>query len=143
MKKVLDKFRPSIKGSVCVVGCGTGEFMELIKDKVVDVYGITNNEDDLQELKQKGLRGAFMLLENIHVYIDRKFETVMLIDVINDFTHRHALLRNCQWLMDSDSLLLVKTIDPVDISVIEHFEDIFTVNEIDGDQYFIMRKYET
>lgn len=139
MKELYEKFKDNIWGSVVHVGCGNGEWLKYLRqlDKGFELYGITRDSDNIIKLREANIRAEAMLLENILVFVDRRFDTICCFDVLTDFVNRHGLLRCLEGLMDKESRLLIRT---TNLAAVDHLNTLFKpVAKID-DSNFVYKK---
>ena len=134
-KRLYDKFEKYLFGSIIDVGCGDGKWLKYLRslNQGFELFGVDSDPKNIVKLRKGQVRGESMLLENIHVFIDRRYDTVCCFDTLDDFKNRHGLLRVIQNLMTKDSTFLLKTNN---LDVIIHCHKLFeTVEKIDDKHY--------
>jgi 2-polyprenyl-3-methyl-5-hydroxy-6-metoxy-1,4-benzoquinol methylase len=144
MNEIYDYFKKYISGSIVDVGCDDGKWLKFLKSKEhFDVYGIDKDNKRIIELRDQGIRCECMILENIHIFISRQFDTVCCLDILGKFTNQHGLLRNLQWLSVKGGSVLIKTDSE---KVIEHALSLptqtFELIDSKDDMYVLRRSKE-
>lgn len=108
---VYSKFADFLQGPILELGCGTGNFTQLIAESGHQVTGV-----DIQDSFVKVARERLASFENAEILLgdirslgmDRIFETVILLDVLEHIQDDVALLRSFQRLLKPNGRLILK-----------------------------------
>jgi 2-polyprenyl-3-methyl-5-hydroxy-6-metoxy-1,4-benzoquinol methylase len=109
----LDLFRD--KQAVLDVGCGRGEFVELLREQGVPVTGIDLNEDMAEYCKDRGLpvtqADVFVYLEGV---ADASLDGIFSAQVVEHFSVQQiqAFLRLCAAKLRPGGVVVLETINP-------------------------------
>ncbi len=101
--------------SVLDIGCGRGEFLELLRDNKVSGFGIDLDERMVARCLKKGLDAEQAnAIDYLNSLPAKKLENVfssMVVEHLN-FNEIYELLKNIWTKMKKDSVLLIETINP-------------------------------
>lgn len=108
---VFSKFSDYLNGPILELGCGTGNFTRLIAENGHQVIGI-----DIQESFVKIARTRLASFKNVHILhgdilslgLEQKFETIILLDVLEHIQDDVALLKSFQGLLKPNGRLILK-----------------------------------
>lgn len=107
---VLEKYLNKQSGiSMFEVGCATGFFMDLARQKGWQTEGIDISEYAVKKAREKGLLASVAILENYQT--DKKFDVVAMQDVIEHVKDPIDLIRRAKSLLTENGLLLITTPD--------------------------------
>lgn len=108
------------RGGVLDIGCGRGEFLELLRDNEVKAKGIDFDEDMVDRCKAKGLNvikaEAISYLRGLK---DASLGGIFIGQVVEHLTPNQLveLLELCYQKLKADSYLVVETVNPLCLSV--------------------------
>lgn len=103
--KKIKKFIPE-KCKILDIGCGVGIFMDLMKKKGNEVYGLDISDFALNFCKEKGFKVYNSLSE-----IDpaEKFDVITIMDVIAHIKNPVDYLQKCKKILHPNGILIIKT----------------------------------
>lgn len=106
--------------SVLDIGCGRGEFMELLKEKNIPVTGIDTDEDMVKICRGKGFN---VLHADVHTFLKDKlgsYDGIFCSHIIEHFDSQDAidLLNSCREALKSRGVLIIITPNPKNLHVI-------------------------
>ena len=100
--------------SVLDIGCGRGEFLELLKENGIKAFGIDSNRQMVKRCLNKGLEvehaDAINYLKNYQGSLGNVFLS-MIVEHL-DFKDIFAIISTAWGKMEQDSVILIETINP-------------------------------
>lgn len=91
------------------IGCFTGEFLEILKKRGADVYGIELQDDAVKIANKKlGMR-VYKADVMGNEFPNMKFDIISLLGLIEHVTDPIRLLMRCSKLLKKDGILLIQT----------------------------------
>ncbi|MEK7616859.1 MAG: class I SAM-dependent methyltransferase [Patescibacteria group bacterium] len=104
----LNKFKKYLKGEILEVGCGIGNFTRSLKD-YGDVYAVDIDKHYINEVKKIiGGRAGFGDIEKgKYFFKDKKFATVVFINVLEHIKKDKEALRNLYLLLKDGGYLIL------------------------------------
>lgn len=100
--------------SVLDIGCGRGEFLELLKENGIKAFGIDSNRQMVKRCLDKGLEveyaDAISYLKNYQGSLGNIFLS-MIVEHL-DFKDIFAIISTAWGKMEKDSVILIETINP-------------------------------
>jgi len=113
-KKRFEAVRPYLQGNILDLGCGGAEIISLLHPGQ-NYLGVEGNSDTVRRLKSTHPSFEFLLrdLEHDELDIDQKFDTVLLIAVIEHLHDPECLLRQIPALLSSSGKLVITTPTPL------------------------------
>lgn len=120
IKENQKKYLPYFKGCTNIVdiGCGRGEFLELLKQEQIPAIGIDNNSFMVAHCQEKGLevfnREAFSYLEEL---ADASIDGIFCSQFVEHFDDKFLLrfLQLCRKKLKADSYIIIETPNPQNI----------------------------
>lgn len=110
LEKQLHKEGKTLKGlSILDVGCFTGEFLLLLKEKGADVYGLELQKDAVR-IANKSLPGRVKKADVMHdPFPKKRFDIIALLGVVEHVTDPILLLKQSHKLLKPNGFLLIQT----------------------------------
>ncbi len=100
--------------SVLDIGCGRGEFLELLKENGINAFGIDSNKQMVKRCLDKGLKveyaDAISYLKNYQGSLGNVFLS-MIVEHL-DFKDIFTIIKTAWEKMERDSVILIETINP-------------------------------
>ena len=115
-KNYLQRFRGC--NHVLDIGCGRGEFLDLLRENGVGASGIDNNPVMVEHCRKKGLQVAQAnAIEFLHSLNDEALDGVFLSQVIEHFTSKGqiALVQLVYRKLKFNSFLIMETMNPLNL----------------------------
>ncbi len=106
IEKYLDR---KVSISLFEIGCATGFFMDLARQRGWQTEGIDISQYAIQKAKEKGLVASTAILENYQT--DKKFDVVVAQDVIEHVKDPIDMIIRSKNLLNENGLLLITTPD--------------------------------
>lgn len=104
---------------LCEIGCGNGGFLAYAKSRGWQVTGIDSSPENIQQVLKRGADGIHGDVFQYHS--DRRFDVVVLWDVLEHPQDPGRLLKKCRELLKPDGCLLIALpYDPNIISFLAH-----------------------
>src|SRR5207237_3402749 len=75
------------------VGCGVGEFLEMLQARNFRVAGIDGNAEQIEQVRRNGIRAEVADLEKALPFEDESFDVVVCLDVIEHVARADVLLQ--------------------------------------------------
>jgi 2-polyprenyl-3-methyl-5-hydroxy-6-metoxy-1,4-benzoquinol methylase len=100
------------------IGCGRGEFLELMRDAGKDAYGIEINQHEIEQLKKKGIRVVNEnAIDHIASLADESIGGGFCAQVVEHLTpdNVYQLVSSLQSKMKSGAPLVIETINPLSV----------------------------
>jgi methionine biosynthesis protein MetW len=91
------------------VGCGVGEFLEMLQARHFAVAGVDGNADQIEQVKKNGIRAEVADLEKALPFEDESFDVVVCLEVIEHVARAEFLLQEFRRILKHDGLLLLTT----------------------------------
>jgi len=110
-KKILNilKNLKLLKGKILDFGCGTGDFMEIVKNKfsMVEIWGYDISKYAIKLAKDKKLK----VFENLNQLIEQseKFDLILMLDVIEHLENIHSILEIIYNLLKKEGKVFLTT----------------------------------
>lgn len=110
LKQALTDKKNNFRGlKVLDIGCFTGEFLEILKKRGADVYGIELQEEAVK-IANKKLGGRVYKLDIMeNESPNMEFDIISLLGIIEHVTDPIKLLLQCSKLLKKDGILLIQT----------------------------------
>lgn len=104
----LNKFKKFLKGDILEVGCGIGNFTKSLKE-YGDVYAIDIDSNYINEVKKfvNGRVGFGDIEKGRYFFNDKKFDTVVCINVLEHIKRDDQVLKNLYKLLKEDGHLIL------------------------------------
>ena len=99
----------SRRKSALDVGCGVGEFMEILEQDGFEVTGVDGNADQIETVKNNGLEGRVVDLEKQLPFERESFDLVTSLEVIEHIACAESLLKEINRVLKSGGHLLITT----------------------------------
>ena len=100
--------------SVLDIGCGRGEFLELLRDSGIKAFGVDSNLEMVNRCKDKGLNvelgDAIEYLDNFKGSLGNVFLS-MIVEHL-DFKDIYRIIKAAWEKMEKDSVIIIETINP-------------------------------
>ncbi len=106
--------------NVVDLGCGRGEFLEIMKQNQVNSYGIDVDEDMVDHCRQKGLKVIKSdIFEHLSQLTDESLGGIFIGQVVEHLNSSQLveLLQLCYEKLSFGSYLVIETINPLCLSV--------------------------
>ena len=123
MDQILAKYRYSkvlehVKKELIVldVGCGNGELLNKISNKIEKGFGIDRG---IKERSEGNIRYLKRNIENEEFKLNEKFDVVTMVDVIEHLLHPEKVLKNVKKVMKKNGLLIITTPTPKSKPILE------------------------
>jgi 2-polyprenyl-3-methyl-5-hydroxy-6-metoxy-1,4-benzoquinol methylase len=100
--------------NVLDLGCGRGEFVELLSENNINVKGVDNNEDMVEFCSDRGLR---VVLADVFDYLsdllDASLDGISILQLVEHLTFRRilSLISLCEQKLMSGGILVAETIN--------------------------------
>lgn len=107
--ELLQGLEPAPGRRVLDVGCGVGEFLELMGRADARVVGIDGNVAQMASVSKRNLRGAVSDLENALPFADATFALVTCLEVIEHIATAERLLAEIARVLKPQGYLLLTT----------------------------------
>jgi 2-polyprenyl-3-methyl-5-hydroxy-6-metoxy-1,4-benzoquinol methylase len=122
-------------GPVLDIGCGRGEFLELLKEKGIESYGIDVNPAMVNICQDKGLTALKAdLCEHLDTLSDNSLGGIFMAQVIEHIPPQKIveLLKLSQSKLKPDGKMIIETINPLSIYALVdfYFKDLYHVQPI-------------
>jgi O-antigen chain-terminating methyltransferase len=112
------------KKNVLDIGCGRGEFLELLKENVVKAKGIDINKKMVEHCKKKGLYVIFFdALDYLESIPDNSLEGIFMAQVIEHFKPRKIVeIINLSYKkLKKGSYFVIETVNPASFTSLSNF----------------------
>lgn len=97
---------PNVKGSVLDVGCYTGGLGQILKPRGYLYFGIDIDEQVLRKAKERKLNVAYCDLDKGNIPFKRKFDYIVILDVLEHLQNPRQVIRKLQKNMAENSFLI-------------------------------------
>ncbi|MCM8805035.1 MAG: class I SAM-dependent methyltransferase [Candidatus Omnitrophica bacterium] len=94
-------------GKLLDIGCGIGIFLDLMKEKNYDVYGIDISEFAINFCKKRGFT-VYKSFNELN-FSEKTFDLITLLDVIAHLKNPIDYLQKCKKLLKRNGILVIKT----------------------------------
>jgi 2-polyprenyl-3-methyl-5-hydroxy-6-metoxy-1,4-benzoquinol methylase len=121
VKKKLEQYLNIFKDAaepIVDIGCGRGEFLELMRDAGKEAYGIEINQHEIEQLKNKGIRVVSEdAIDHIDSLANESIGGGFCAQVVEHLTpdNVYRLVTSLQSKMKSGAPLVIETINPLSI----------------------------
>jgi len=97
------------QSSILEVGCHTGYFSQFLMQNGHDVLGIEIDESASKVATSKGCKVLCGNIENMNVQkiIDRKFDVILLMDVVEHFVYPETILSSLKRLLEPHGKIII------------------------------------
>lgn len=104
----LNKFKKFLKGDILEVGCGIGNFTKSLRD-YGDVYAIDIDSNYINEVRKivNGRVGFGDIEKGRYFFNDKKFDTVVCINVLEHIKRDDQVLKNLYKLLKEEGYLIL------------------------------------
>jgi len=110
LEEKLSRKNISLKNlKVLDVGCFTGEFLEIIKNKGADVYGLELQKEAVEIADKKIPNRIFQSDLNSQKISKRKFDIVSLLGVVEHVKDPIALINQSYKLLNKNGIIIIQT----------------------------------
>ncbi|MCK4352482.1 class I SAM-dependent methyltransferase [candidate division WOR-3 bacterium] len=96
-KEVIDKIQPYLKGKIIDVGCGTGDFLRLLKNKYpscLEIFGSDISDASIERCKNIIPDGKFIQSDIFHLnFKDKYFDVVICMELLEHIEFPHDALK--------------------------------------------------
>ena len=113
-KRRIEIIKPYLKGDILDIGCGSGDITKFL-NKQQHYYGVELNEVLIEELKIKYPQYRFYCknVDKEELGIDKKFDTILMIAVIEHLKNPDNILYQCINLLKKNGSLVMTTPTPL------------------------------
>ena len=110
----LNKALPYVKGSVLDLGCGDARVLEYLANKIELYYGIEHTQQWIDKLKKRYPKNNFLCLDldEDGLDIDTKFDTVLLLAIIEHIYNQKHLAKEILKKLKPDGKIIITTPTP-------------------------------
>lgn len=112
------------KGKILDIGCGSGYFLKLARDRGWDVYGTEVNPYFLKFAKEKF--GIEVLQNDLKKFKDEQFDVVSLLEVIDQFRFPKEELVEVKRVLRKGGLLVIRIVNGLWHCTLEKFRKFFS-----------------
>ncbi|MCP2520761.1 methyltransferase domain-containing protein [Candidatus Aminicenantes bacterium AC-708-M15] len=106
------------KKNVVDLGCGRGEFLQILKENNIDSYGVDSNEEMVEICHQKGLKCIKAdILQHLASLEDESLEGIFSAQVIEHLPPKYLieLIRKSYFKLKKNCYLILETINPASL----------------------------
>jgi len=97
------------KDIVLDVGCSSGYFLKLIKENINEGVGIDISSSIIKENKKKLLNNlSFELFDGINLNFQKKFDKILLLDVLEHVFNPDELLKSIKGALKDDGMFILQ-----------------------------------
>jgi SAM-dependent methyltransferase len=117
MEQYLDIFKDAAE-PIVDIGCGRGEFLELMREAGKDAYGIEINQHEVEQLKKKGIRVVCgNAIDHLASLNDKTLGGIFCAQVVEHLTpdNVYRLVSSLHSKMKSGAPVVIETINPLSI----------------------------
>ena len=128
----IEDFLPTLKGNETFldIGCGHGGVASELIQRGYKVSGIEINKDAIKSLKSKGFE-VFIKDISKPLELNKKFDVVMILDVLEHLFDPNFLLKEAKNAINSDGTIIVTV--PLYFDIVDRFKILFTGSVISVD----------
>jgi len=128
----IEDFLPTLKGNETFldIGCGHGGVASELIQRGYKVSGIEINKDAIKSLKSKGFE-VFIKDTSKPLELNKKFDVVMILDVLEHLFDPNFLLKEAKNAINSDGTIIVTV--PLYFDIVDRFKILFTGSVISVD----------
>ena len=128
----IEDFLPTLKGNETFldIGCGHGGVASELIQRGYKVSGIEINKDAIKSLKSKGFE-VFIKDISKPLELNKKFDVVMILDVLEHLFDPNFLLKEAKNAINSDGTIIVTV--PLYFDIVDRFKILFTGSVISLD----------
>lgn len=112
------------KGKILDIGCGSGYFLKLARDKGWNVYGTEVNPYYIKFAKEKF--GIEIQQSNLKEFKDEEFDVVSLLEVIDQFRFPKEELVEVKRILRKGGLLVIRIVNGLWHCTLEKFRKFFS-----------------
>lgn len=106
---VVEPYTDPNKGKVLDIGCAAGYFLDILKGKGWDIYGIELDKEMVAKLQQRGVPVSDKTFEEYPT--DNKFKLITLFDVLEHLPDTHGTIKKLASLLDDKGVIALITPD--------------------------------
>lgn len=105
--KEIEPFLTKEKGTVLDIGCASGHFLELIKEKGWEVEGIELDKEMVKKLKEKNIKVFSFPFEEF--VCNKKYKLITMFDVVEHIPDLKKTFKKLHDLLDDDGVIAIIT----------------------------------
>jgi 2-polyprenyl-3-methyl-5-hydroxy-6-metoxy-1,4-benzoquinol methylase len=149
IKESLRKYLPYFENSpepILDIGCGRGEFVQLMKESGKEAYGIDLNEYAIEQVESAGMKGIVTdILDHLEGLEDNSIGGVFCAQVVEHLHPETAyrMLKSLNRVMKSGSRLVIETVNPLSVFGYHHlyFKDPTHIFPVHPETLVFMMRY--
>ena len=109
-KKRMDMVKSYLRGNILDIGCGNGDLINLLNEDQ-GYYGIDSNICLIKRLWEKYPEYQFDVknIEEEHLNLEEKFDTITLIAVVEHLKNPRNLLQQCCHMLSNNGWIIITT----------------------------------
>ena len=128
------------------LGCGRGEFLELMKEIGKDAYGVEMNQYEVEQIAEKGLKVVRQdMLTHLQQLQPRSIGSVFCAQVVEHITPEqvYQMLSRLHVVMRPGAFLLIETVNPISVFGFHnvYFKDPTHIFPVHPETLAFMMKY--